>query len=140
VRQPGRGVVDEIRVRIESDVDIVTARQKGRELARTLGFSTTDLALIATAISELARNIVLYAPGGEIALKAAEGHNGVGIVVVAADAGPGIADVAQAVEDGYSTSGGLGLGLGGVRRLMDEFDIASGAGRGTRVVAKKWKW
>ena len=135
----GRGVV-EIRVRIDSDVDIVTARHKGRELARSLGFSTTDLALIATAISELARNIVLYAPGGEIALKSAEGNNGVGIVVVAADAGPGIADVAEAVQDGYSTSGGLGLGLGGVRRLMDEFDIVSAAGRGTKVVAKKWKW
>jgi serine/threonine-protein kinase RsbT len=136
--RPTRAVADEIRVQINSDLDIVAARHKGRELARELGFSATDLALIATAISELARNIVLYARGGEIILKSAEDNGRAGIIVVASDEGAGISDVDEAVQDGYSTSGGLGLGLGGVRRLMDEFEIVSRAGLGTKVTAKKW--
>jgi serine/threonine-protein kinase RsbT len=129
----------EIRVAINSDQDIVTARQKGRALAADLGFSATDSILIATAISELARNIVSYARTGEITLKTVHGSSRQGIMVVASDEGPGIPDVAQAMRDGFSTSGSLGLGLPGVRRLMDEFQIASQLSRGTTVTVKKWK-
>ena len=119
--------------------DIVKARQKGRELASKIGFSTTDSVLITTAISELARNIVLYARSGEIRLGYAKNHHAEGIVVVAKDEGPGIGDVEQALRDGYSTSGSLGLGLPGVRRLMDELEIESHPGEGTIVTASKWK-
>jgi serine/threonine-protein kinase RsbT len=129
----------EIRVAIKSDQDIVTARQKGRALAAELGFSSGDATLIATAISELARNIVSYARKGEITLKAAHGSARQGILVVASDNGPGIPDIRQAMRDGFSTSGSLGLGLPGVRRLMDEFEIASQPGQGTTVTVKKWK-
>jgi serine/threonine-protein kinase RsbT len=129
----------EITVPVHADIDIVTARQKGRELARELGFTSTDLALIATAISELARNIILYANGGEILLGVSENGSKRGVKVVAHDDGPGIPDVELALEEGFSTSRSLGLGLSGVRRLMDEFDIVSEVGRGTTVTVKKWK-
>jgi serine/threonine-protein kinase RsbT len=129
----------ELRVSVGSDVDIVTARQKGRELAAQCGLSSTDLAVVATAISELARNIVLYAVRGEIVLRAVDNGAKRGIEVVATDDGPGISDVPLAMQDGYSTSGGLGLGLPGVRRLMDEFDIASRFGKGTTVTVRKWR-
>ena len=135
----GRLVSEEIRVRITSDLDIVIARQKGRELANHLGFGSSDLAIIATAISELARNIVLYASRGEVILKSTQENDTSGIIVVAADQGSGIVNVAEAMHDGYSTSGSLGLGLPGVRRLMDEFEIVSKVGCGTTVTAKKWK-
>jgi serine/threonine-protein kinase RsbT len=131
-------VNEEIQVPIRSDQDIVVARQKGRELASSLGFSACDATLVATAISELARNIVLYAKFGEIHLLGANQKHRRGIVVVAHDEGPGITNVHQAVESGFSTSGGLGLGLPGVRRLMDEFEIVSQPGQGTKVTAKKW--
>ncbi len=126
-------------VSIQSDVDIVAARQKGRELAVKLGFASADLALIATAISELARNIVLYAQTGEIALSMVENGARQGIEVVARDRGPGIADVERALQEGYSTSRSLGLGLPGVKRLMDEFCISSEPGSGTTVTVRKWK-
>jgi len=129
----------EIRVSINSDQDIVSARQKGRMMASELGFSPGDATLIATAISELARNIVSYARKGQITLKMVNSLNRQGILVVAADDGPGIADIRQALRDGFSTSGSLGLGLPGVRRLMDEFEINSEPGRGTIVTVKKWK-
>ena len=129
----------EIRVAINSDQDIVGARQKGRTLAAELGFSSADATLIATAISELARNIVSYARKGEIKLKKMENSSRPGIMVVAADEGPGIPDTQQALRDGFSTSGSLGLGLPGVRRVMDEFEIASQPGRGTTVTVKKWR-
>jgi len=129
----------EIRVAINSDQDIVTARQKGRALAIELGFSTGDATLIATSISELARNIVSYARKGEIILKVVQGSSRLGISIVASDHGPGIWDIRQAMKDGFSTSGSLGLGLPGVRRLMDEFEIDSEPGRGTIVTVKKWK-
>jgi serine/threonine-protein kinase RsbT len=131
--------VGEIRVAIDSDQDIVTARQKGRALAIELGFSAGDATLIATAISELARNIVSYARRGEIALNIVHASSRPGISIVASDSGPGIRDVHQAMRDGFSTSGSLGLGLPGVRRLMDEFLISSELGRGTIVTVKKWK-
>ena len=124
---------------INSDQDIVTARQRGRALAIEVGFSTGDATLIATAISELARNIVSYARKGEISLKQAQASNRQGILIVASDDGPGIRDIRQAMRDGFSTSGSLGLGLPGVRRLMDEFEIASEPGQGTTVKVKKWK-
>jgi serine/threonine-protein kinase RsbT len=129
----------EIRVAINSDQDIVAARQSGRALAAELGFSATDSTLIATAISELARNIVSYARKGEITVKTIHAFSREGILVIASDDGPGIPDVLQAMRDGFSTSGSLGLGLPGVRRLMDEFQIASQLGRGTTVTVKKWK-
>lgn len=128
-----------VRVRVRSDADIVTARQKGRDLALQLGFSQVDLTMIATAISELARNIVRYAGHGEIHLKIEQNHAMAGIVVVATDTGPGILDVTKALQDGFSTSGGLGLGLPGVKRLMDDFHIESSCDHGTVVTAKKWK-
>jgi serine/threonine-protein kinase RsbT len=129
----------EIRVAIISDQDIVTARQKGRALAIELGFSTGDATLVATSISELARNIVSYARRGEISLKIIHASSRQGISIVASDSGPGIRDIRQAMRDGFSTSGSLGLGLPGVRRLMDEFEITSEPGQGTIVTVKKWK-
>lgn len=131
--------VGEIRVAINSDQDIVSARQKGRLMATELGFSTGDATLIATAISELARNIISYAGKGQIAVKVVNGLNRQGISVIATDDGPGIPDIRQALRDGFSTSGSLGLGLPGVRRLMDEFEISSQPGRGTSVAVKKWR-
>jgi serine/threonine-protein kinase RsbT len=129
----------ETQIRITSDKDVVTARQQGRAVAMQTGFSVSEATLIATAISELARNIVSYANQGSVTLKPVNGANGaVGLTIIASDSGPGIADIAQALRDGYSSSGGLGLGLPGVRRLMDEFDIASRAGGGTTVTVTKW--
>ncbi|MBY0249702.1 MAG: anti-sigma regulatory factor [Nitrospiraceae bacterium] len=127
------------RVPINSSADILAARQMGRSLARQVGFSSpTDLTLIATAISELARNIVHYAKQGEVVLDIVR-HNGkCGIAIVAKDEGPGIANISQVMQAGYSTSGGLGLGLPGVQRLMDEFEIVSNIGKGTTVTAIKW--
>jgi serine/threonine-protein kinase RsbT len=127
-----------VRVPIASDGDIIIARQKGRALAAELGFSPTDVVRIATAISELARNVLSYASRGEIRLESLNSRNRSGISIVAIDRGPGIADVEQALQDAYSTSGGLGLGLPGVRRLMDEFKVESTVGEGTTVSATKW--
>ena len=124
---------------INSDQDIVLARQKGRAMAIELGFSSGDATLIATAISELARNILSYARKGDVLLKPVHGSARTGILINASDQGPGIQDLQQAMRDGFSTSGSLGLGLPGVRRLMDEFEIASRPGLGTTVVVKKWK-
>ena len=132
---------DDIQVLIQTDQDIVTARQKGRSLAAALNFSSGEATLIATAISELARNIVAYAKKGEILLKViiSGGSARHGIQVVARDDGPGIADVDQALRDGFSTSGSLGIGLPGVRRLVDEFHIDSVENRGTVITVTKWK-
>jgi len=132
-------VENEIQVPINSDQDIVAARQKGRSLAVALGFSSGDATLIATAISELARNIITYAKSGEIRLTAINGSARQGIRLVAHDQGPGIPDVQQALRHGFSTSGSLGLGLPGVMRLVDEFEVVSEENRGTTVTAKKWK-
>jgi serine/threonine-protein kinase RsbT len=134
----GQARDDRIRVPIRSDGDIVAARQAARELAARLGFSATDLTLIATAVSEVARNIVRFAGSGEVVVELLERPRP-GVHVVARDTGPGIADVEQALADGYSTYHGLGLGLPGARRLMDEFAIASEIGRGTTVTMTKWR-
>ncbi len=128
---------DEVCIPIRSDADIVAARQAARELASRLGFSRTDLTLIATAVSEIARNIVRFADSGEVIIDLVDRPRR-GVHVVARDTGPGIADVAQALTDGYSTYSGLGLGLPGARRLMDEFAVVSEVGRGTTVTMTKW--
>jgi serine/threonine-protein kinase RsbT len=130
----------ECRVPIKSERDIVVARQRGRALATKIGFSISDATLIATAISELARNIVSYAGEGMIAMNAIYNSEREGLLIVASDEGPGIADIPRAMRDGFSTSGSLGIGLPGVRRLMDEFELASQPGAGTIVTVKKWKF
>jgi serine/threonine-protein kinase RsbT len=125
-------------VPIEHETDIVTARQKGRELARMTGLSATEQTLIATAISEVARNIVVYAQHGEVVLAVLEQDGRRGVLVVARDEGPGIANPDLAMRDGYSTTHSLGMGLPGARRLMDEFELSSIVGKGTTVTMKKW--
>ena len=130
---------DEARVPIASDMDVVTARQAGRNLAVEIGFAGTDLTVIATAISELARNIVVYAKRGEMIFRRAQAGARVGIEVIARDQGPGIADISQAMQDGFSTGNSLGLGLPGCKRLMDSFDIESAVGKGTTITAIKWR-
>jgi serine/threonine-protein kinase RsbT len=123
---------------IRSDGDILKAKARGRALAAALGFPPADRVLVATAISELASNIVRYAKRGVIAVRVAERARTKGITVVASDQGPGIENPGLALRDGYSTSGGLGLGLPGVRRLMDEFHIESAVDGGTTVTVTKW--
>lgn len=129
----------EILVLIKVDADIVTARQEGRALANQIGFSGSEQVLIATAISEAARNIIQYARSGEIVLNRIQNGDKVGIQIIARDQGPGIKDIRRVMEDGYSSSGGLGLGLPGIKRLMSEMDIQSTPGKGTTVTFKKWK-
>jgi serine/threonine-protein kinase RsbT len=123
---------------IKADSDIVAARQHGRQIAGQLGFSSSDQVLIATAISEVARNIGQYAVRGEVLVTVVQQSRRRGLGIVARDDGPGITDVAQAMEDGFSTSKSLGMGLPGARRLMDEFDIVSEPGKGTKVTMTKW--
>ena len=131
----------ETQTEIRSAVDIVTARQRGRTLALELGFNGADVTLIAAAISEVARNIVDHAKKGEIVMSSVNGtaSGKTGIQIIARDAGPGIRDVAQAMQYGYSTRKGLGVGLPGAKWLMDEFDIVSEIGRGTTITMKKWR-
>jgi serine/threonine-protein kinase RsbT len=128
----------EASITIQHDADILVARKAARQMAARIGFSSTDLALIATAISEIARNILVYAERGEMTLDEVSEPPRRGIVVIARDRGPGIADIAQAMQDGYSSGQGLGLGLPGARRLMDDFSIESNVGQGTTIVMKKW--
>ncbi|WP_203364482.1 anti-sigma regulatory factor [Bacillus sp. REN10] len=125
-------------VKIISEWDIVAARQLGRNVAKDLGFGTVDQARITTAISELARNIYLYAGEGEIGIEKAEDMGKIGLLILSKDQGPGIIDIRKVMEDGFSTSGGLGAGLPGVKRLMDEFSIESNPGEGTVIRAIKW--
>ena len=126
-------------IAIESDSDVVTARQRARELAAQLELSSTDQTLLATAISEIARNITTYARRGEVSVAIVEDDKGRrGIRVVASDQGPGIEDIERAMQDGYTTGGGLGLGLPGARRLVDEFAVDSAPGKGTTVTLVKW--
>jgi serine/threonine-protein kinase RsbT len=127
----------EIAVAIRTEADVVSARQAGRELAASIGFNRTDQALIATAISELARNILNYAGSGEVRLSHRSARGRDGIEVVADDKGPGIADLDDAMRDGFTTSGGLGLGLPGTKRLMDQFHVQTGAS-GTTITAQKF--
>ena len=127
------------RIAIESDADVVTARQRARALAVGLDMPSTDQTLLATAISEVARNITAYAVRGEVLLELVrDGEGRRGIRVVARDEGPGIADLERALTDGYTTGGGLGLGLPGARRLVDDFEIETAPGVGTTVTLVKW--
>lgn len=128
----------ETRVQINDEADILEARQAARAIAGDLGFDLASQTLIATAISELARNILKYARSGEILLRRTARNGARGITIVAADKGPGIADTELAMTDGFSTGRGLGLGLPGTRRLMDDFDLVSEVGRGTTVTATRW--
>ena len=130
---------DDLLLPVTADVDVVQVRQKGRELAAQAGFSSGDQTVIAAAISEIARNILMYAKRGEMQFSVVTNGDRQGVVIVASDHGPGIPDIARALQDGYSTSGGLGLGLPGAKRLMDDFDVASAVGRGTTVTMKKWR-
>jgi anti-sigma regulatory factor (Ser/Thr protein kinase) len=127
---------DILTVPISTDPDIVAVRQAARDLAVRAGFSGADLTLLATAVSEVARNIVRFAGAGEVRVELLTPRRGVR--VVARDAGPGIADVDAALAEGFSTSDGLGLGLPGSRRLMDEFELSSEVGRGTTITMTKW--
>jgi serine/threonine-protein kinase RsbT len=131
---------DEVRVAIENDADLVTARAEARAMAERLGFPRPDPTLIATAISEVARNIVVHSGSGEIVLKPLEDANRYGLVVIATDHGPGIRNVEAALRDDYSGRGGLGLGLPGARRLMDDFEVVSDADTGTTVTMTKWRF
>jgi serine/threonine-protein kinase RsbT len=128
----------ETRVQINDESGILQARRTARELASGLGFDSTSQTLIATAISELARNILKYASRGEILLRPVARNGIQGITVVAADEGPGIADLALALTDGFSTGRSLGLGLPGTKRLMDDFDLISELGKGTVVTTTRW--
>lgn len=136
--QRGQGGDNDVRIRIRSNADIVLARKRAREIATQLNFSRTDLTLIATAVSEIARNIVRFASDGQVFIELLDEPRP-GVRIVARDTGPGIADVERALADGYSTYGGLGLGLPGARRLMDEFAVVSVIGQGTTVTMTKWQ-
>ena len=141
VKRPGVPVISEskeVRLAIERDTDIVAARRTGRMLAVGLGFSSSDATIVATAISELARSIVVHAKRGEIILNVVRRNDRSAVIITARDEGVGLADLLGAMKNGYSTSGCLGVGLSGVKRIMDEFDIRSDVGKGTMVTVVKW--
>ena len=121
-----------VRIPIDSEADVTVAADQGRRLARSLDFSTADITVISTAILEVARNALRYARRGDLLLHAIQKRGRLGLAVVAQDKGPGIADVSQALRDGK------GLGLASARRLMDEFRVRTGPGRGTTVTMRKW--
>ncbi|WP_019244121.1 MULTISPECIES: anti-sigma regulatory factor [Bacillus] len=130
--------MDQSYVKIFNEWDIVAARQLGRNKAKELGFGVVDQARITTAISELARNIYLYAKQGKILIELIEESGHKGLIIIAEDNGPGILDIGRVMEDGFTTSGGLGAGLPGVKRLMDAFDIESIPEKGTKITVTKW--
>ena len=136
--QRSQAPVKATQVTIQSDFDILTARQTGRALAQQLGMSSTDQTVVATVVSELARNILLYAKLGTLSFGIDQLDGRRGIVIVAKDRGPGIQDIDRALQVGFSTSRSLGLGLPGVKRLMDDFEIVSKIDEGTIVTARKW--
>jgi serine/threonine-protein kinase RsbT len=130
---------DQSIIPIESDADVVTARQRARAMAGDLELTSTDQTLLATAISEVARNITTYAKRGEVLLSVVHDDNGrEGIQVIARDQGPGIENLELAMQDGYTSGGGLGLGLPGARRLVDDFNIETAPGQGTTVTLVMW--
>jgi serine/threonine-protein kinase RsbT len=131
-------MADRIRIPIESEADIVTARQHGRALARHLDFSPPDRIRLVTAVTEVARNLLHHSTGGEVLLSLASRPDEEGIVIVARDRGPGIADVDRAMQVGFSTRGGMGLGLAGVKSLTHEFAVESRMRTGTTVTTKTW--
>lgn len=127
-----------MRIEIRSDDDIIASRTAAKAMAREAGFSLVDQTKIATAISELTRNIVKYAGEGLLLLTQIESGPRRGLEIICEDRGPGIEDIDQAMTDGFSTGNGLGMGLSGAKRLMDEFEVTSAKGQGVRVVARKW--
>jgi serine/threonine-protein kinase RsbT len=136
--------IAEARMPILGEDDIVQSRQRAREAAKQLGFGAVDQSRIATAVSELARNIVRYATDGRgqimiRQLTSTDGRERTGIEIVVSDEGPGIPDVDQALRDGYTSGGGMGMGLPGTRRLMDEMTIESAVGSGTTITIRKWR-
>ena len=128
----------EIVQKVASEADVYVAAHQARALARQMGFNKVDQTRIETVTSELARNIILYASEGVIQVQLVTQGRRRGLSIQALDYGPGIADIEQAMKDGYTTSGGLGSGLGGTKRMMDEFHLESAPGQGTRVTAIKW--
>jgi len=124
---------------IRSDLDIVIARTMARDVANALGFGAIDQARIATAVSELARNIFLYAGTGNVTVREVEKNGRKGIEILCEDQGPGIANIDLVMQDGYSTSRGMGMGLPGAKRLMDEFSIRSQENIGTTITCRKWR-
>jgi serine/threonine-protein kinase RsbT len=135
---PDAPIVDHARIRIRASADIIAARQQSRAIASLLGFSNSDLTMITTAISEVARNIVDYANEGQVTITLISEGTKTGVKIVVSDQGPGIADISAAMRDGFSTGQRLGIGLPGARRLMDAFEIVSEVGKGTTIVMKKW--
>jgi serine/threonine-protein kinase RsbT len=135
---PDAPKIDQAHIRIRTSADIIVARQQSRAIASLLGFSNSDLTMITTAISEVARNIVEYAYEGQVTITLISEGTKTGVKIVVSDEGPGIADIPAAMRDGFSTGQRLGIGLPGARRLMDAFEIASEVGKGTTVVMKKW--
>src|SRR6202050_1915211 len=131
-------VAGEVVVDIDNPDDIVAARKAGHQLALDLGFSLTDVTMIATAISEFARNSTSYEGRGAVRVAVQDREGRKALLVRAEDQGPGIADIERAMEDGYSTGRGLGLGLPGARRLMDRLIVESSPGEGTTI--EMWKW
>jgi serine/threonine-protein kinase RsbT len=138
---PKSGSALDEQLEIAGESDIVAARQRARELARALGFGPVDQSRITTAVSELTRNVVRYATDGRghVRLRELSAARGIGLEVVVSDTGPGIANVDEAMQAGFTSGSGLGLGLPGTRRLMDEMDISSALGRGTTVTVRKWR-
>jgi len=126
------------KVSIDSSEGVILARQIARNMARELGFGLADQTRITTAVSELGRNIYLYAGTGSLTIRTVSGSSAKGLEIIAEDQGPGIADIEMAMQDGYSTGNGLGRGLPGTKRLMDEFEIKSEVGKGTFVNVKRW--
>ena len=127
-----------LKISIESDSDLLAARQEARAIAFELGFTLTAVVGIVTALSEMTRNMLLYAGRGELLIESVRDGDRSGILITARDDGPGIPDLQKAMMDGYSTSGGLGMGLPGIKRLMDSFEIRTGPEKGTTVIVRKW--
>jgi serine/threonine-protein kinase RsbT len=133
----GNELMEPLRLPINNLINVVTTRRRGLEMAQKLGFSLPDATKIAVVISELARNITLYTEGGTITLIPYTGERK-GIKVVAQDKGPGIEDVDRVLAGGYTTSKGLGMGISGSKKIMDEFEIQTVVGGGTTIKATKW--
>jgi serine/threonine-protein kinase RsbT len=125
-------------VRVDTEDDIVVVRKAVRDTAKALGFGVTDVTRIVTAASELTRNIIQYAGSGQMKWSRLNQNNRVGIEMIFEDSGPGIADIDLAMTMGYTSGGGMGMGLPGAKRLMDEFEISSEIGKGTKVLLRKW--
>ncbi len=130
---------DPIRLEIASGTDVVTVRQRARDMGRKAGMSLLDVTKLVTAASELGRNALEHGGGGWAILETVRERSKVGVRMTFQDDGPGIPDLDLALTDGYTTGGGLGLGLSGSRRLVNEFAIESAPGKGTKVIVTRWK-